>query len=56
VELVTADSTTSFGFRQNAKAVGSTYNVTMEKRMVDGYDGNGQPKKMEGWRITKISQ
>lgn len=56
VDLVIADTTTSFGFRQNAKAVGTSYMVTMEKKMVDGYDGNGQPMRVEGWRITRITK
>lgn len=56
ITVVIADTTTSFGFRENPKAVGTTYTATLEKRMVNTYDGNGQPIRAEGWRIVSISQ
>lgn len=56
IAIVIADTTTSFGYKENAKAKGTSYSVTMEKKMVNTYDGNGQPVRAEGWRIVNISQ
>ncbi len=54
--VVLADSSASFGFKQNGKELGNSFTVTMEKKMVNTYDGNGQPIKAEDWRITSISR
>lgn len=54
--VVFADSTTSFGFRENGKAKGSVFTVSMQKKMVGSYDGNGQPIQAEEWRIINITQ
>ena len=55
VNVVLKDTTASFGYKENAAMKGKTFNVTMEKKMVNTYDGNGQPIRAEGWRITNIS-
>lgn len=56
VSIVLKDTTTSFGYKENKKEVGKSFNVVLEKKMVNTYDGNGQPIRAEGWRIVSISQ
>jgi hypothetical protein len=55
INVVLKDTTASFGYKENTALKGKLFSVTMEKKMVNTYDGNGQPKRGEEWRITNIS-
>jgi len=54
--IVLMDHTTSFGYKENKKEFVKTLIVMLEKKMVNTYDGNGQPIRAEGWRIVSINQ
>jgi hypothetical protein len=55
INVVSKDTTASFGYKENTAMKGKLFRVTMEKKMVNTADGNGQPIRAEGWRITSIT-
>ncbi len=54
-EVVIKNSEAPFGYVQNDKHRGSTFNVTMKKKMVSTHDDNGQPIQAERWKIVSIT-
>ena len=53
-DVVKENPNTAFGFEINKARVGQKYQATLERKLVDTHDDNGQPKKDYRWRIVSI--
>ena len=53
-DVVKENKNTSFGYEENKARIGQKYQATLEWKLVDYYDDNGQPRKDNRWRIVSL--
>lgn len=56
IQVVLKDPNTAFGYKENSKMKGAKFSAEIVYKIVDTYDGNGQPIKGKGWRIASLKK